>query len=870
MAKISIDKSLQAAELNNKLGYNLLGGVTPEIKDSNGELPITKNRRNRVDDTAPSQITGLYDAAEHIDVLADCFTMTYDMGESFDVDFIVTSGFWRIESPIYMLYDYELYLSDTCEDLYEEKNLLVHIDNSELVLNDGPRQSETIINLEGAAGRFFGFKVNKACSEDDVTRITYLGVYNNIISKCRQFIPNNLEPNVLTADNIKFTTEYKGNIESLVNGSVFQKEDSVTATNAEIILDMSMPCYNIALVGEFEDFYVYSASCEDKLWSSAAKGEVEEFTTDSSETCKMLKLDTPTERYIGIRIKGEAVLEQIIVNSFYREVNVDLSNVKTQDFIGIGANDIPCAWMPESRVKGFRNVYWPIYCHRMEKSKPAGLRVWFQVDWIVDNEEDYNVGKCNFHSDKMRAFLKYLDAYEKAGIEIEFNFGWKAGTIIQDWFSLKCANNPLERKDYPDNGLDRRNSAPRNFEGFAKCCAATIKELCENRGYTCIKHLTFYNEANYGENTLGRGDFTGYLERTREMWEVMLRAVDKELKANGADKYVDYWLAEESGPDEIELEWIDYMMTNCRDLIALNTFHRYRLTYEERLEYFAQVVKHAGEVGAVATEFAVYDEPRWNRSNVEYVMSLLHSGLRGGFYWILQGVMLTDPSWIYINGDSNWWRAPYHEDATATDNKSYHDFALFTHYLPRHSKVLETTNLNDDIRVEVIETLNGEYTVFVESKEGNFPKDIRINLVKTLNKTFRKHVYKRDEVIRDGNLRVPAVCGELKVADTICDNLDTDYQLVCYTTIPAFPQVNIKEMFVKLPLGETCKIETELLDCEGELTYEIVSATGVECSVDKNGIFTQGDGTIAGDKYCVKAALKSDPDTYGIALIKIV
>lgn len=870
MKTVNIDTSHQGADAKELLGYNLLNGVTPELIDFGGEAPITKNIKAKISDVAYMDVVGEYDDATHIDILADNCTMTYDLGEGYQIDTIFTAGYWSGKSSRFMFLDYELHVSETREELYTESSLITRVNNKELVAADGPRASEAFFNIEGVSGRFFGFKVNKACTFDDIIRMTYIGVYNNEISHRRCFIEKSFDKNLLTARDIEITTSFAGEVSALVNGNVFEKSDAVALENGEIILNCQSPVRNVTLIGEFEDFAVFTADNADELWSSAAVGEVTEYPTNTPETCKILKLAENSKKLIGIRVKGKATLEQIVLNSRYREATVDLDKVKTKDFIGIGANDIPTAWMTESRIKGFRNVYWPIYRHRMEKSKPAALRVWFQVDWVVDNEEDYMAGKCNFQSDKMRAVLKYLDAYEAAGIEIEFNFGWKAGTIIQDWFCLKEVNDALNRKEFPSNGLDRRGSAPRNFVGFAKCCAATVKELCETRGYTCIKHLTFYNEANYGDNSLNVGDFMGYKGKSKEMWEVMLRAVDKELKAVGADKYVDFWLAEESGTAEIELEWIDFMMKNCCEFNALNTFHRYEMNYNDRLEYFNQVVEHAGEVGAFASEFAVYADPRWDRSNVEYVMSMLHSGLRGGLYWILQGVMLTDPSWLYLNGDTEWWSAPYHEEATATDNKSYHDFTLFTHYLPRHSKVLETTNLNEDIRVEVIETKNGEYTVFVESREGKNPKDINIKLGKTLNTTFRKHVYKRDEIIRDGNLRVPSVVKEIEVGSTLCDTLDAEYQLACYTTIPAFRQVNMKEVFVELPLGDSHKIETELFDCNGELTYEIVSATGVECRVDENGVFTQGEGVIRGDKYCVKAALKDHPETYGIALIKIM
>lgn len=876
MAKFSIDKSHQADELKLLLGYNLLSDITPEIIDLNGERPVTKSREIKFmgDTNAPMQLTGDYDAKEHIDILADSFTMTYDLGEIYDIDFVVTSGLWRTNNPMYMLYDYELYFSDKKENLYLKENLVANEDNAELVSKAGPRQSESVVNLEGVSGRFFGFKVNKACSADDITRLTYLGVYNNKVTKSRLFIPNNFERNFLTINNIKINTEYEGDLSSLVNGRVFENTDSVTAINPEIILDMPMPCYAIGLIGKYEKFEVYTAASIDELWNNKVNGKFTNYTTESTEVCTLLKFDSPTERFIGIRVNGKAELQQIIANSFYREAKVELDKVITNDFIGIGANDIPTAWMPESVNKGFRPVYWPLYCHHMEKAKPACLRVWFQVDWIVTEEENYKKGICNFESDKMRAFLKYLDAYERANIDIEFNFGWKTGSLIEDWFSIHSVNKPFGERGHNtinDFGLNRRCSAPKDFDGFAKCCASTIKELCEVRGYSCIKYLSFFNESNYGDGGYDSGDFAGYPGKAKEMWEVMLRAVDKELKAQNLDKYVDYWLAEQSGRDNTICEWIDYMMTNCREFNSLNTFHRYHMIHNERLESFKTFVEHAGESGAVASEFAVYTEPEWDKSNIEYVMSLLHSGMRGGLYWILQGVMLTDPSLLYHNAGHEWWPALYEEKSAGTENCSYHEFSLFTHYLPRHSKVLTTTIGDyDDIRVEVIQTTDGEYSIFIESREGRFPKDIKINFGKDIDKTFRKHVYNPKTSKHDGNLRVPHSEKELVVNDVLTDTISADYQLICYTTIPAFKQVNLEETFIKLPLGESKKIVAELNDCQGELIYEIAYGTGAECSIDKNGIFTQSNDVIPGDKYCIKAILKSDPDTYGVAIIKIV
>ncbi len=856
----------QAHHAYKYIGYNLLQGIEPTVvcKETGGH-PEYKNWKTKYDKEAYKLVTAPYtgDLTEHIDIFSEDFTMTYDLGESIEINGIFTSGCWYGNGGIYMLAEYELHLAETESDLYTEKSLVTRVDNRPIAIKSTPRQSEAYFKCEGLRGRYFGFKMIKACVSDEITRLAHLGVYNDKISEQKLFLDKIIDNNFLKAEAITLPAGSKGSASTLTNGSVFDQQDAVTLGGDKIVIECEKAAEYLTVTGLVAAPKIFSANIVETLWNNEINCEITAIdTAPHPESCYLCKIGG-AKKYIGIKLTRGAVLEQLGLYTYKREARVDLNNVRTKDFIGIGANDIPMAWMPESRQKGFRNVHWPIYAYRMNKAQPSVLRIWFQPDWVVTNEEDYKAGNCNFESDKMRAFYKYMDAYEAAGIEVELDFGWKVSTEIQEWYSLPTTGSGKK------SWLTKAASAPKDFEGFAKCCAATIRELCEVRGYTCIKHLSFYNESNYGDDhDFDGGDFLGYRGKSKEMWEVMLRAVDKELKAQGLTKYVDYWLAEESGSDEAVIGWIDYMMKNCREFNSLNGFHRYANKYNDRIEMFKEFLRYAGEVGAAATEFAVYSEPNWNQSNIEYVMSMLRSGLRGGLYWILQGVMLTDPTWLYLKGNkrSNWFLPPYEEDWTET--YPCHEFSLFTHYLPRHSKVLETYSPDEDTRIEVIETQGGEYTVFVESNASKFQKTIEVNFGNAINKPFRKHVYKESEVKLDGNLTVPPVIKEIAVDDTLVDTLDTDYQLVCYTTIPPFKQINLNSTYQKAPLGGSFKFEAELLDCEGELNWEIVASEGEKGTIDQNGLFQFPEITRPGDKHAVKVSLKSDPKTYTIALIE--
>lgn len=870
MSKVTKITEYQGANIIPLLGENLLADIEPKVvsKETGGH-PEYKNWRNRVDASAYKLLTVPFtgEMDEHIDIFSENFTLSYDLGRVVDIDELFTAGYWHGSNGIYMLGEYELHVAENEADLFTEKSLVVAVDNADISGHGIPRTSEAFFKCEGVKGQFVGFKMKKANATDDITRLANFGAYNDAITEQKAFVKKHTDVNILKSEDITLPEGSKGCPCNLVDGTVFDKNFAVTLGGSDIVITPEKATDYIMVAGLFDGFTVYTSDNKDDVFSCPAAGQVIPYDTGAhEESFAIFKLDS-AKKYIGIKVADGAVIEQLGAYSYLFDATVDLDNVKTKDFIGIGANDIPMALMPESRHEGFRNVYWPIYRHRMAKARPTAVRVWFQVDWVVTNEEDYLAGICNFQSDKMRQFLPYMEAYENAGIEVELNFGWKASTEIYEWFSIPSTG------AHKMGGQGKSASAPKNFEGFAKCCAETVKYLAEEKGFTCLKHLTFYNESNYGDGVdFMASDFAGYNGKSKEMWEKMLRLVDKELKARGADKYVDYWLAEQSGSDETELQWIDYMMTNCRDLNSLNTFHRYKLTYKERLAYFEQVVKHAGEVGAIASEFAIYTPPIWNRSNIEYIMSMLHSGLRGGLYWCLQTVKMTDPTWLYLGiGERDygfWWQPPYEEDGQCMETLSYFDFCLFTRYAPCHSKVLETTNENEDIRIETLVTPDGHYTVFVESKEAKFDKKVEIKFSKNIGKTFQKHVYKASEIKRDGNLTVPPVQKEIEVGDTLRDTLDADYQFVCYTTAPALKQLELNTTKVTVPMNGNFQLEATPIDCEGEVVWEIAASDGVPCILSADGVVSAAELTRPGDVHTVKAYLKDDPSVCGFAIVK--
>ena len=868
MQKATIDRTYQALNACDHLGFNLIKGIEPTIIDTEkGEKPGMKNSKGKWDENAHLEMTVEFDANHHIDVFSYDFTIVYDLGKVVDADGAFISGESR--GGDYVLGHYELYVSETEEDLFDEKNRIIEVDNEGLFDKMGERCAEAFIDFGGFyKTRYFGIHVKRPCAKDGIARIAVIELYNSELTKQNKFVSRNYDVSLLSGDSIEIAGDYEGDINVLADGKVFNGE--TVKINGNVILTPQHATNNVMITGIFGGFKLYTSDSKDDLFQNEITYTIKEVETGVEQKSVAAMLDAYSKKYIGIVFDGEAQIDEFGAYTYCRYANVEVENVRTENFMGIGGNELPMAKMPESRMKGYREVFWPFYVHRMIKSKPSVLRVWFQPDWVVDNEADYMAGKCNFNNPKMRSIFDYLDAYEKAGIEIEFNYGWKASTDIQDWFSLEWVGN------HPENWwLGKSASVPKSFDGFAKCAAAVLKEIFD-RGYTCVKYLTLYNESGYGDSTAIGADYLGFYGQAKQKWEEMMRKCIKEINAAGLEGKLEYWLAEESGADEMVEDWLDYMTTKCKDINHMNTYHRYWMQYNQRIEFMKELRKAAHNMPIMATEFAVFGEGSWNQSNIDYAMSMMRAGTNGGLYWIYQGVMATDPTWMYLRGNKycNWWNPPYEDDGLTSENVPYHEFNLITRYCPAHSKVLESSIDNDDTRIEVIETPDGNYTVFVESKAGKFPKEICVNFDKAINRKFRKHVYRPEDAPLDGNLMIPAVEAEFDVTDSIRDTIGTDYCFVAYTTCEPVKQVKMDGLLHNITLGEKIQLNAELVDCDDEIVWEIESSDGPACTIDQNGLFTAMTIETPTDEqyhfnYCVKASLKSDPLTYGVTLVRV-
>lgn len=516
-------------------------------------------------------------------------------------------------------------------------------------------------------------------------------------------------------------------------------------------------------------------------------------------------------------------------------VTINAAEVVQEDFLGVGVNLIPVSFMEGTAQYGYNEAHWEMDRKRINIMQPKIARVWFQTDWMEQQK-----GVYNWNSEKMQIFYKYLDALQKAGTEVELNFGWKVGTEIQSWFS------------FPD--VDKRISAPADLDAFANAASAALDHLIHGKGYSNIKYLTFYNEPN------GNWDFESPGDQ-REYYAEMVRKVSGQLTEDNLRQLVDIWGPEESGSPA----WTQYMQQHADDYFDAYTFHVYGQSYEGLTGSIADRVNVAGGKPVIMTEFGfAEDKSNWEAGLAGSVIKAANKGIKGALIWQLNGVWLPNP---YVGSDTNGNYTLWDSLVLGTEPyRRYYEASLLTRYIPANSKVIASNTDSGELRSAVFKTDDGNYTIVLETKAGT-EKEITFNFSENLTgKTFHKHVYRAD-VELEGNAIIPPASGSFSPGVSFTDSdINAEHNVIVYTTLPSQTQVEINPLEPTVTAGQSQQLNATVIDNTGGVTWSVIGSNNG--SVSSQGVYTAP--LLAEEKLvAVKAASIHDPDSYGIALIRV-
>ena len=806
---------------------------------------------------------------EHVDIDSTAFTLSYDLGTERRVEGIYVSCFYNSLTD-YTIGEFEVYASNSREDLLKPESRVVYYDNrGKMIYNEGRNAADFYFDAEDLSCRYVAFKQLNSNTVDGMSRIKNFCLYNEEYSFQHLYVNKNYKGGELGGLIPTITGSYEGNLENLTVGSVMDDFESVAFKDATInfTLPKIISC----------DHAIVITKGEAQISPDCGLTLAEEKTAEYGRHIYIYHGNGTTAQIVNFQVKGDAILDHISLFNDARTLTVDTEKVITEDFLGVGANVLPMHLFESSRQLGFTEQFMALETRRIAVAHPNVVRLWFQVDWFVMDEDGYKNRKYVFNSPKMQALYKELDAFKAADVEIEFNFGWKVGYTAQPWFSFP-------------NVFNKKNSAPKDLDCFATACSDCLKELIVNRGYDNIKYLTFYNEANGGAQPSGWDFVVPDGMDVKAYWLEMLRKCDAQLKKDGIRQLIKIWATEVSGAVEATDtydEWIPYFSENAPDLFEYTSAHLYSSSYQESVDFAETYRRKAGyDHPLCVTEYATYYYGKlegidfdFERTNVASTLGFINGGAASMLYWILSGVYIDEH--FYNMGDEFFWAFPTEAGrGPNTAGKTFYELSLLNNYIPRHSKILGTLASDKDMHVTAALTADGNYTVVAEFKDNSaYNRNLEIKLPKAVNKKFYKHVYTLDTPY-DGNMLIPPVVDTFQVEDTLRDTVDGNYALIVYTTLPPKKQIFFPEnIMIEMKPGETRQLKADIIDGDvgDTIKWSIVDChynIGYPGEITPDGLYTASDKHYANNAeggilpcYAIKAELPTGE--YGIQLIKV-
>ena len=860
MSTLQLKKSKWTSISNDEakaLGKNILSDVSPKVTPLSDE-PVVIEIERHYGEHLMKFLTDDMNILRHVDFWGAPFSLTYDIGHPEVMDKICISAYKHTDgSGNYALNDFEVYASNREEDLYNEENLVAKYYRApdEPFKIDGDIYADNIFDVSGEA-RYLGLKILSACPQDEIARIKRVAVFSDFNNtkfslKERLHVSDCLGSIVPT-----ICGEYKGCPENLTNGIALVDEQTVEAkSDIEIQFVSDTPINANELYILAKDLEVSSVSSDGENVPFECSSE------DSFSGRKLYKLTFPqfSANSLAVCIKKGAVLDTLISNTAKRVASVDFSSVISSDYIGAGCDVFPTAFSDYGIREGYNEVYWELEKHHMSKSKPHCVRMWFQIDWVVQTLEQYRNGDWQFDNQNMNSVVKYCEAFRENGIEVELNFGWKVGSAVQDWFAI--------------GGIDEDHkecSAPKDPFNYAKAAVATLEYLILEKGCDNVKYLTFYNEIAL---LSGEGHYDSAMHgESVAYWASIAKYTKYFLDRSRIAGMVELWAVEQSGNITQLMDRSNILMP---EVFERHSVHRYNLSYDEMCDWCDELVSHSEGKPILITEFGNSNRKtvNWSTNHANNVLAAANHGVSGAFIWVLAGAPLVDPlNWMHAgpNSDESYQHWTFFPIAETLEDagESFYELCLLNQYIPKHAKsVLANPDyIYKDARFNAF-CKDGEYTVFAECC-GECETKIEINLGRNINRTFYRHTY-RPTSKGEGNLIIPATDKVLEVTDKIEDTASEGHQLIVYTTVKPVRQVIMDSVDIRVPAGSRVKIGATVLDDDlGQSVSYSISKSLIEGAKLENTEVVIPETAKAGEMLSVKAELTTGE--YGISIIRVI
>lgn len=838
------------------LGANLLSGLLPELVGENGE-EVTYDMAGATGDEVLNILTDDTQLTNHLDVYTFPTYFVYDLGQEMQIDRMHFYSFYYHNND-YTMNNFEVYGSYSREDLFNPENLIVKYHRPE---RHDAAPNDWVYETEGTL-RYFGFKGLGGCHNDALMRLGRIALFNHEHTAITKTIETNCEINTFEGLIPEIGGEIEGCPENIAKATAYLGE-TVTA-KSDITLtyksEKGIDAEKVLLLGK-----------DVEVLGISADGKACEFTVSKKDAFKGASLFTANTNIknaaeLKIKLKAGSVVDLVFADTTFRRGKIDYSTVVCPDFIGSAANLIPTFFSPMGLEAGANEVLWELEKHHYQKSKPHCVRLWFQIDWITDNEKDYYDRKYTFDSQDMISVKKALEVCRDNGVEVLFNFGWKHAESIQDWFPQGGIKDV-----YPRGG---NQAAPRDLKQFGIALTDTLEHLILDCGFDNIKYVTFYNEPRAAINDI-KGDFAAWGDIVA-YWAAMLRYAHYYVNHSKVKGMVDFWAAEENGNCA---PWMEGMNTLAPDCFTAHTIHRYQATYYQINHWYNNVIlPNADGKPVLLTEFGNSHRNwiNWYKNHINNITAGADLGVSGAFIWILGGAPLPDPlKWMHsgrtreaLSSSYSFWDYFPISESYECIGESFYEMCLFSHYVPNHSKSFKKIHTYDygDFRLSGFKS-GSDYTICVENKGEHEKTEIDIDLSLNVGKKFYKYVYRRHEGFGEANMTVPDSEGVIYVDNHLCDTLGEGYEFAVYSTIPPIRQVLLSECDVRVEAGATVELSATVLGCDDTPAWSISKSLMDGATLEGTTVKVPATAK-PGEMLAVKAELPTGE--FGISIIRVI
>lgn len=667
--------------------------------------------------------------------------------------------------------------------------------------------------------------------------------------------------------------------------------------SVNIVVDLNEPCSvnKISAVFGCDREYLpkklnfYIADSEKELFGKDVKpfktfeGEFDSGNFEFNflpRTAKFIRyeIEKGNHPYYGDKILG--VISQLKVfgikavkNSFADKavdlsVKFDVKNFKCDDHFGLGTN----AWnlplndkMSKDSPAYMNDTFFAVEFDRLNRLKPAFIRIPVFIDYFVGSEADYISGNFDFDNDSIKWVFKYFSAAKQAGSEIYLNFCGAKSKDVYDWFAVKNASSDLSL------------SAPKDPDLYGNAVVAFLKE-CLKHGFDNIKTIAFYKNINR-EGFACFGDKRKYYLKT-------INLISEKLKLEKLDKNFKIVTMSLTGNAFDDNNFKDYIGDKDSELLSTEFYSSHHMIrYLNHFLYKKTAEKYKNMIVNEFSEGAENENGKLRRSNKYWYsqagqfIEQTRSGFKGSANSFMSGAVKENGKFENKVEDV-LFRIP--SDTIDGVSPCFKEIALISNYVKMHSGSMASYSSDGniekkfgdetDLRACGFVAPGGDITILIENEYDEADRTVYVSLNDYKTREFNKiefSYYPQFPTLSAEECKIPgfsekitAVDGRLKI------KIPQKHTLTVLTTLPEAKQLNLEKCGFAIKPGEKAELKVaEILGTEDrEVEWSVVHGEG---TVDQNGVYSAPEKCIPNSFCAVKAMLKSDPNVYNIALINI-